>query len=72
MKKCTTWLALLLSVGLTGQATDEVRAIPWIVPLLDSEDRHVRIYAGQALNAVVAAIFSIVALFDLCPPGWYN
>ena len=39
----------------TLAATDEVRAIPWIVPLLDSEDRHVRIYAGQSLSAIVAA-----------------
>jgi hypothetical protein len=38
----------------TLAATEEPRAIPWIVPFLDSEDRHVRIYAGQALNALVA------------------
>jgi len=39
----------------TLAATDEVRAIPWIVPFLDSEDRHVRIYAGRALNGLVAS-----------------
>ncbi len=39
----------------TLAATDDIRAIPWIVPFLDSEDRHVRIYAGQALNAVVTS-----------------
>lgn len=38
----------------TLAATDEIEAIPWIVPFVDSEDRHVRIYAGQALNALVA------------------
>ena len=38
----------------TLAATDEVNAIPWIVPFLDSEDGHVRICAGQALNALVA------------------
>jgi ribosomal protein L7/L12 len=38
----------------TLAATEQVQAIPLIVPLLDSEDRHVRIYAGQALNALVA------------------
>jgi len=39
----------------TLAATEEVKAIPWIVPFLDSEDRHVRIQAGLALNAIVAA-----------------
>lgn len=39
----------------TLAATDELKAIPWIVPLLDSEDLHVRIGAGQALNALVAS-----------------
>ena len=39
----------------TLAATEEVAAIPLIVPFLDSEDRGVRIYAGQALNALVAA-----------------
>jgi hypothetical protein len=38
----------------TLAATEEVAAIPLIVPLLDSGDRNVRIYAGQALNALVA------------------
>jgi hypothetical protein len=38
----------------TLAATREVAAIPLIVPFLDSEDRGVRIYAGQALNALVA------------------
>ena len=38
----------------TLAATEEVAAIPLIVPFLDSEDRGVRIYAGQALNALVA------------------
>ena len=38
----------------TLAATEEVAAIPLIVPFLDSEDRNVRIYAGQALNALVA------------------
>ena len=43
------------TVGIkTLAATEEARAIPWIVPFLDSEDRGVRIYAGQTLNAVVA------------------
>jgi HEAT repeat protein len=42
-------------VGITTlAATEEVAAIPLIVPYLDSEDRIVRIYAGQALNALVA------------------
>jgi hypothetical protein len=39
----------------TLAATEEIEVIPWIVPILNSEDRHVRIYAGQALNAVVAS-----------------
>ncbi len=39
----------------TLAATDEVPAIPWIVPLIDSKDRNVRIHAGQALNALVAS-----------------
>ena len=39
----------------TLAATDDVRAIPWIAPFLDSKDRQVRIYAGQALSAVVAS-----------------
>ncbi|MBC8867937.1 MAG: HEAT repeat domain-containing protein [Planctomycetes bacterium] len=38
----------------TLAATEEVKAIPWIVPFLDSEDRHVRIQAGLSLNAIVA------------------
>jgi hypothetical protein len=38
----------------TLAATVEVKAIPWIVPFLDSDDRHVRILAGLALNAIVA------------------
>jgi hypothetical protein len=38
----------------TLAATEEVAAIPLIVPFLDSGDRNVRIYAGQALNALVA------------------
>ena len=38
----------------TLAATEEVAAIPLIVPFLDSEDRGVRIHAGQALNALVA------------------
>ena len=38
----------------TLAATEEVKAIPWIVPLLDSENRHVRIRAGLSLNAIVA------------------
>lgn len=38
----------------TLAATEEVAAIPLIVPFLDSEDRGVRIYAGQALDALVA------------------
>ena len=43
------------TVGIkTLAATDEVKAIPWIVPFLDSEDQHVRIHAGLTLNAVVA------------------
>jgi len=39
----------------TLAATEEIEVIPWIVPFLDSKERHVRIYAGQALNAVVAS-----------------
>ena len=38
----------------TLAATEEVKAIPWIVPFLDSEDRHVRIQAGLSLSTVVA------------------
>ncbi len=38
----------------TLAATEELQAIPWIVPFLDSEDRHVRIQAGLNLNAIVA------------------
>lgn len=38
----------------TLAATEEVAAIPLIVPFLDAEDRGIRIYAGQALNAIVA------------------
>lgn len=38
----------------TLAATEEVKAIPWIVPFLDSEDRNVRIQAGVSLNALVA------------------
>jgi len=39
----------------TLAATEEVEAIPWIVPFLDSEDRGVRTYAGQSLLRVVAS-----------------
>ena len=39
----------------TLAATGEVEVIPWLVPFLDSDDHSVRIYAGQALNAVVAS-----------------
>lgn len=39
----------------TLAATDDLRAIPWIAPLLDCEDRQVRICAGQALSAIVAS-----------------
>ena len=36
------------TVGIkTLAATEEPRAIPWIVPFLDSEDRGVRIFAGK-------------------------
>jgi hypothetical protein len=38
----------------TLAATEEVKAIAWIVPFLDAEDRQVRIQAGLALNALVA------------------
>ncbi len=38
----------------TLAATEEPKAIPWIVPFLDSEDRNVRIQAGVSLNALVA------------------
>ena len=38
----------------TLAATEEVKVIPWIVPFLDSQDRHVRIQAGLSLNAIVA------------------
>jgi hypothetical protein len=38
----------------TLAATEEVKAIPWIVPFIDSEDRHVRIQAGLSLNGIVA------------------
>jgi len=44
------------TVGIkTLAATEEPRAIPWIVPFLDSEDQHVRIHAGLSLNAIVAS-----------------
>jgi hypothetical protein len=39
----------------TLAATEEVKAIPWIVPFIDSEDRNVRIQAGLRLNAIVAS-----------------
>jgi len=39
----------------TLAATDELRAILWIVPLLDAEDHGVRIHAGLALNRLVAS-----------------
>jgi hypothetical protein len=34
--------------------TEEVKAIPWIVLFLDSDDQHVRIQAGLGVNAIVA------------------
>ncbi len=39
----------------TLAATGEVEAIPWIVPFIDSEDGHARIYAGLSLLNVVAS-----------------
>lgn len=39
---------------MTLSATDELAAIPFIVPLLDSKDRYVRVYAGLALNKLVS------------------
>jgi HEAT repeat protein len=39
----------------TLAATDEVKAVPWIVPFLDSEDQGVRVQAGLSLNAIVAS-----------------
>lgn len=43
------------TVGIkTLAATEEPRAIPWIVPFLDLGDCGVRIVAGQTLSAIVA------------------
>jgi len=39
----------------TLAATGEVEVIPWIVQFVDSEDRHVRIYAGLSLLNVVSS-----------------
>jgi hypothetical protein len=38
----------------TLAATEDLKAIPWIVPFLDSKDRNVRVQAGVSLNALVA------------------
>ena len=39
---------------MTLSATGELAAIPFIVPLLDSQDRYVRVYAGLALEKLVS------------------
>lgn len=46
-----TLIAGLKTLG----ATEEVGAIPWIVPFVDSHDRRIRVVAGQALLRTVVS-----------------
>ena len=39
----------------TLAATGDIETIPWIVPFLDSDDQHVRIYAGLHIQQIVSA-----------------
>jgi hypothetical protein len=50
----------------TLAATGEVSAIPWIVPLLDSEDRQVRIHAGLYAEMVVGNTRRFIEFRDMC------